>query len=743
MKMQQCRDEALEFAVPPLLPFGVCPQLKAGDVARSAPVPGRSNVEMSCGPRRTEARAPSIVAAPGDGRTPPPKADPLRFGPFFHCSVASMLRWLSLPLFLALGGSCLSQPGLPVITNGPQSQTVTQGASASFSVGVRSLTYLTYQWRFFGTNLAGATDSALKLMNVQVWQAGPYSVVVSNSYGPATSTNAILTVALPPGTASTWGDNTSGQSTVPSSSNFFATQSFNTPGSPAPNEPDHCGYPPCGSYWLTYTPPLSGTLTVDSIGTTFNAILDVYAGTDLSNLQPVACSANHGSAGESVTFPATGGAMYFVFIEGVNCVTGPATINFNLLVSFGFGVKAIAAGGGHSLVLKTNGVVLGWGDNSFGQATPPAGLNQVVAIAAGHNHSLALRTDGSVVAWGDNSLEQTNVPPEATNVIKIAAGAAHNLALRGDGTVAAWGADSDGQTDVPVTLSNVVLIAAGNHHSLAWTRDGELVGWGSFFHGETMAPPGLSGVVSLSAGDGFSLALKANGTVVVWGDNSFGQTNVPTTLTGVAAISAGDYHCLVLRNNGAVAAWGQDISGQTNVPFVISRIVAVSAGASHSMTLAGSGAPVILTQPLTKQVDPGATASFAAMAVGDEAPGYQWRLNGVNLAGATGNVLTRTNVQLADAGNYSVLVSNSLDTVLSADAALVVGSYPFLSPVGFTQDGFKLRVVGPGGLYTFQASADFFSWMPLATTNAPPGTVVFSDPTAAGFARRFYRVLVQ
>ena len=668
----------------------------------------------------------------------------VRFGPFLHSSVTKLLRWLSVALFLALGGACFGQGGLPVITNGPQSQTVTQGATATFTVGVRSLTYLTYQWRFYGTNLAGATDSALKLVNVQVWQAGPYSVVVTNSYGPATSTNAILTVALPVGTASTWGDNTASQSTVPPTANYFATQTFDTTGSVSePNEPDHCGYPPCASYRLSFAPPLSGTLTVDTIGTTFNAILAVYTGTDVSNLTPVACSANHGTAGETVTFPATGGTQYSLVIEGVNCVTGPATINFNLSVTFAFGVKAIAAGGGHSLVLKTNGVVLGWGDDSFGQATAPAGLNQVESIAAGQTHSLALRTDGSVVAWGDNSLEQTNVPPEATNVIRIAAGAAHNLALRGDGTVSAWGANDAGQIDVPLTLSNVVLIAAGHHHSLAWTRDGVLFGWGAGFNGETVAPPGLSGVVGLSAGDGFSLALKANGTVVAWGDNTFGQTNVPSTLTGVAAISAGGYHCLALRNNGTVAAWGQNISGQINVPFVIARIVAVSAGAHHSMTLAGSGAPVILTQPVTQRINPGATASFSVMAVGDGTLGYQWRLNGVNLAGATSNFFTRTNAQLADAGNYSVAVSNSLDTVLSSDAALVVGSRLALGAAGFTPDGFQFQLTGPGGSYTILASPDLLSWMPLATTNAPPGTVIFTDASTAGSARRFYRVLVQ
>ena len=88
-------------------------------------------------------------------------------------------------------------------------------------------------------------------------------------------------------------------------------------------------------------------------------------------------------------------------------------------------------------------------------------------------------------------------------------------------------------------------------------------------------------------------------------------------------------------------------------------------------------------------------------------------------------------------------MSNSLDSALSADAALVVGNSLVLSPLGFSQDGFKLLMTGPGGVYTVMASLDFFSWTSLGTTNVPPGAVVFTDATTSGFARKYYRVLVQ
>ena len=53
---------------------------------------------------------------------------------------------------------------------------------------------------------------------------------------------------------------------------------------------------------------------------------------------------------------------------------------------------AIAAGGEHSLALKTDGSIVGWGWNFWGQATPPDG-NDFSAIAAGDDYSLAIRRE--------------------------------------------------------------------------------------------------------------------------------------------------------------------------------------------------------------------------------------------------------------------------------------------------------------------------------------------------------------
>ena len=61
-----------------------------------------------------------------------------------------------------------------------------------------------------------------------------------------------------------------------------------------------------------------------------------------------------------------------------------------------------------------------------------------MAVAAGGEHSLALRSDRTLVAWGRNDEGQLNVPTDLTNAVAIAAGGLHNLALKADGTVVGW-----------------------------------------------------------------------------------------------------------------------------------------------------------------------------------------------------------------------------------------------------------------------------------------------------------------
>jgi hypothetical protein len=86
----------------------------------------------------------------------------------------------------------------PVISAQPTDAAIVLGTSATFTVGAAGSAPLGYQWQFNSAAIAGATQSAYNLASVQLTNAGTYSAVVSNAYGAAVSSNAVLTVLTPP-----------------------------------------------------------------------------------------------------------------------------------------------------------------------------------------------------------------------------------------------------------------------------------------------------------------------------------------------------------------------------------------------------------------------------------------------------------------------------------------------------------------------------------------------------------------
>src|SRR5207245_43371 len=82
----------------------------------------------------------------------------------------------------------------PAITSQPQSQSVPDGGTATFSVTASGSNPLSYQWQFNGVGITGGTDSSLIISGVTTNDVGAYSVVVSNSLGSVLSSNASLTV---------------------------------------------------------------------------------------------------------------------------------------------------------------------------------------------------------------------------------------------------------------------------------------------------------------------------------------------------------------------------------------------------------------------------------------------------------------------------------------------------------------------------------------------------------------------
>ncbi|PSJ95168.1 regulator [Brevibacillus fortis] len=275
-----------------------------------------------------------------------------------------------------------------------------------------------------------------------------------------------------------------------------------------------------------------------------------------------------------------------------------------------------AAGQGHSLILKSDGTVWAWGDNSYGQLGDGApavkanvpfkvkGITNVSRIAAGSNHSVALKADGTVWSWGLNSSGElgnsgsgnSSKPVQAvglTDVTEIAAGSAYSLALKKDGTVWVWGrlygyGSTTIKFPIPVhsSLTDVTAISAGRAHCLALKKDGTVWAWGENGYGQLgidsgaavsslTKTKGLSNIVSVAAGDSHSLALDVNGKVYAWGDGGKGQigdgsvynrlapVNVPG-LTEIDEIASGPNarHSFALKRDGTVYAWGSNDRGQ-------------------------------------------------------------------------------------------------------------------------------------------------------------------------------------
>ena len=88
-------------------------------------------------------------------------------------------------------------PSAPSITTQPQNQSATIGDNVAFTVVVSGSATLSYQWKFFGTNLPNATNATLTLNSVSTNHAGNYFVTVTNALGSTNSQTATLTV-IPP-----------------------------------------------------------------------------------------------------------------------------------------------------------------------------------------------------------------------------------------------------------------------------------------------------------------------------------------------------------------------------------------------------------------------------------------------------------------------------------------------------------------------------------------------------------------
>jgi YVTN family beta-propeller protein len=146
--------------------------------------------------------------------------------------------------------------------------------------------------------------------------------------------------------------------------------------------------------------------------------------------------------------------------------------------------------------------------------------------------------------------------------------------------------------------------------------------------------------------------------------------------SGAASFNAGFNTLVGSSGNGTYSATAEidDLGVWTRVltPQEVAGIYA--AGLNHQpLTTAAPGVPPLITaQPVNINVAVGSTAGFTVKATGAGSLTYQWRWNGVDLAGATNATLELSSVSSANQGVYSVLVSDASGAVISSGAVLSV-----------------------------------------------------------------------
>jgi alpha-tubulin suppressor-like RCC1 family protein len=251
-------------------------------------------------------------------------------------------------------------------------------------------------------------------------------------------------------------------------------------------------------------------------------------------------------------------------------------------------VTDVAAGSRFSMALTSTGDVYVWGYNRTFECGFPSGtfaetgqlasidhpstprahgmLKGIRAIAAGHSHAVVVTMSGQVAAWGVNGNGQTGLDDDLAFIpvpwpVSLTVG---GPSIKGG--------------------PRVVDVAAGDAHSMALTNTGDVYTWGNNASGQLgdgttvdrFTPKkveGLTNIRAIAAGGAFSLALDSSGTVWAWGNNILGQLGDGTRygrprpvkvkgLDAVQGIVAGGAHAMAVRADGSLWTWGQNGLGQ-------------------------------------------------------------------------------------------------------------------------------------------------------------------------------------
>ena len=246
------------------------------------------------------------------------------------------------------------------------------------------------------------------------------------------------------------------------------------------------------------------------------------------------------------------------------------------------------------------------------------------------------------------------------------------------------------------------------------------------------------------------LALLLTPVFTVWPtdrDVVAGST-VTLTASATSAVPPGyQWRCnganLLGATNTSLTLTNVQVSAQGLYVVVVSNAAGVTSSPPARLTVWFP--PQIEVQPQGQTVVGGGSLTLRVGASGTGPLSYQWRLNSTNLSngarlsGTTTNTLVISPIVRADAGDYSVIVSNLALAVLSGTARVEVEPLRFQAVRWSTNGQVELRLLGEvGALVKLQTTTNFSQWTTLGTVTNHSGTLDYAFP-GTNQPGRYYR----